>query len=215
MNINELINKPVEQRDHQWENQFFNSLINSKLTLMSPDPQLGPDQWPYLLVQTDDEGTESTSKIVTWLADKGVGMVVNAHKDYPDYVFSYGMIWSFKETGLFFRRDQTVNDGKEAGQVDYSAQKIHSAGNPSAEYLPATARKILCEFFRDQGVLKVKTLVLSVDGKQYDLCFSLESLGNPPASEHAGIAEAISWFLPPHYAIVLISEKELPAFFDL
>jgi hypothetical protein len=37
-------------------------------------------------------------------------------------------------------------------------------------------------------------------------------LGNPPTKEHQGIAEAISWFLPPHYSIVLISETGLPPF---
>jgi hypothetical protein len=37
-------------------------------------------------------------------------------------------------------------------------------------------------------------------------------LGNPPEREHEGIAEAIAWFLPNHYSVVLISEKGLPTF---
>ena len=58
-------------------------------------------------------------------------------------------------------------------------------------------------------------LVMSTDGENYDFCFSLESLGNPPEAEHSGIAEAISWFLPPHYSLLLIGEKDLPKFIDL
>ena len=58
-------------------------------------------------------------------------------------------------------------------------------------------------------------LIFSFDKKQYEFGISLESLGNPPETEHAGIAEAISWFLPPHYSIVLISEKGMPQFVDL
>jgi hypothetical protein len=53
---------------------------------------------------------------------------------------------------------------------------------------------------------------VSIDQKNYDLCFSLESFGNPPETEHKGLAEALSWFLPAHYSIALISEKLLPGF---
>ncbi|HWU44373.1 MAG TPA: hypothetical protein VN132_13070, partial [Bdellovibrio sp.] len=65
------------------------------------------------------------------------------------------------------------------------------------------------------AVLRPRILVMSTDRKHYDLAFSLESLGNPPQKEHAGIAEAIGWFLPPHYSIVLVSEKGLPEFVEL
>ena len=57
--------------------------------------------------------------------------------------------------------------------------------------------------------------MISQDNIHFDLCFSLESLGNPPDNEHEGIAEALSWFLPTHYSIVLISEKSLPEFLPL
>jgi hypothetical protein len=60
-----------------------------------------------------------------------------------------------------------------------------------------------------------RILVMSTDRKHYDLAFSLESLGNPPTKEHQGIAEAITWFLPPHYSVVLVSEKDLPEFIAL
>ena len=73
-------------------------------------------------------------------------------------------------------------------------------------------RKILRDFFRDQGLLAVKILMMSQDGKNFDLAISLESLGNPPEKEHQGIAEAISWFLPPHYSLLIVSEKGLPSY---
>jgi hypothetical protein len=76
-------------------------------------------------------------------------------------------------------------------------------------------RKILAEFFRDQGVLQAKILVIGTAENTYDLVFSSESLGSPKDSEHKGVLEAISWFLPPHYSIVLASEVGLPAFVTL
>ena len=33
--------------------------------------------------------------------------------------------------------------------------------------------------------------------------------------EHAGVAEAIAWFLPPHYSVVLVSETGLPDFISI
>ena len=57
--------------------------------------------------------------------------------------------------------------------------------------------------------------MISTDKVNYDLCFSIESLKSPPAHEHANIAEAISWFLPAHYTVALVSEKTVPGFQSL
>ncbi len=211
MNLNNILQTPYNDRDQKWENSFFHGLVSAKLKVLSPDPQIGPDQWPYLMVATGEEGTESASQIIRWLSDRGIGLVVNPQKDYPDFVFTFGMLWHFTKTGLFYR--ELLHEPEKV--ADYSNQKIANAGDASEEFLPANIRKILRDFLRDQSVLAAKILVVSLDNKHFDLCFSLESLGNPPESEHAGIAEAISWFLPPHYSIVLVSEKGLPNFFNL
>lgn len=211
MNLQELVSVPDEQRDQQWENNFFMALTQSNLKLLSESPQNGPDSWPYLLAETSDAATEPANKIIQWLATKGVGLVINPMKSYPDYVFTYGMLWHFKETGLFYRNA----DAATVGTLELAKGQGLHAGPPSPEYLPQYVRNILKEFFRDQGVLRPRLLVMSQDRKHYDLAISLESLGNPPIKEHEGIAEAVSWFLPPHYSLVLVSEVGLPEFVDL
>ena len=207
MQLSDLIQTPESQRDENWENQFLQTLTESNLQLLSEDPQFGPDGWPYLIARTEN-GTEPSQKILQWLSQKGIGLVVNPDKEMPDYILTYGMIWSFKETGRFF---QKIEEPK-AGKIELSMKSIAHAGTPSPAYLPEYVRQILREFFRDQGVIAPKVLVLSQDKQNYDLAFSLESLGNPPENEWPGIAEAIGWFLPPHYSIVLISEKDMPPF---
>lgn len=202
---------PDDQRDIQWENHFFNLLSQSHLNILSEDPQVGPDGWPYLMTQTSAAASEPTAKIIHWLSNKGIGLVVNPTKSYPDYVFTYGMIWSFKETGYFYRNA----DQRQTGAVEIQIADKYSYGEPNKEYLPDYVRQILRDFFRDQGIHAVKVLMLSEDGKNFDLAISLESLGNPPKEEHQGIAEAVSWFLPPHYSLLLISEKDLPRFYIL
>lgn len=219
MNLKELLQTAEQDRDFSWDEKFFKLFSESNIRLLSKDPQQGPDGWPYLISETldtqsnnnDIEDIESVQKVLFWLAQKGIGLVVNPRRQpYPDYVFSYGMIWSFRETGYFMRPDMA----NTSGAVTYENTKIYS-GSPTPEFLPLYVRKVLKDFFRDQGVYNPQIILLSTDNKNFDLCFSLESLGNPPEKEHEGIAEAISWFLPPHYSVVLISKNGLPDFIDL
>ncbi|MFN3454751.1 MAG: hypothetical protein ACK41T_07295 [Pseudobdellovibrio sp.] len=220
MNLRDHLTVKEQDRNYTWDEKFFKLISESEVALLSQDPQQGPDGWPYIICETltdnnqkkhDVDSIDSVQKVIHWLSTRGIGLVVNPYREpYPDYVFSYGMIWSFKETGFFMRPDLA----QQSGEIAYENNKI-TTGAPTEQYLPLYVRKVLKDFFRDQGVLIPKILMISPDQKNYDLAFSLESLGNPPASEHAGIAEAISWFLPPHYSVVLISENNLPAFADL
>jgi hypothetical protein len=208
MNLTELLQVPDEKRDHNWENQFFDELLKSNVSLIDEGPQTGPDNWPYLMVETGEGADEPVAKIVNWLSTKGIGLVVNPRKEYPDYVFPWGMIWNFKETNLFRLNQAPII----VGNVELKNENGLISGPPHPKYLPDYVRSILRQFFMDQGLLQVKVLVLSQDGKHYDLALSLESLGNPPENEHAGILEALSWFLPTHYSLILTSEKELKGF---
>ncbi len=211
MTLNELLLVSDADRNHDWENQFFDELLKSKVTLVDEGPQVGPDKWPYLMVETNEAADEPAVKILHWLATKGIGLVVNPRKEYPDYVFPWGMIWNFKETGLFRLNQAPVIQGK----VELKNEQGLIVGEPHPKYLPDYVRGILKQFFMDQGLMMVKIVVLSQDGKHYDLAISVESLGNPPKHEHAGILEALSWFLPTHYSLMLTSEKEVKGFIPL
>lgn len=204
-----------EDRNQAWDEKFFKLLTESNLQILADDPQQGPDGWPYLVCETtekvvsDSEKIDSAQKILYWLSTRGIGLIVNPKRlPYPDYVFSYGMIWSFRETGYFIKYHDLISDKNFV--IDENKQI--KVGPPSSEYLPNHVRMILKDFFRDQGVFDPRILMISVDGEHYDLCFSLESLGTPPESEHEGILEAISWFLPPHYSIAVVSEKGITGF---
>jgi hypothetical protein len=207
-----------ENRNQQWDEVFFKLLSEAQLNILSEDPQQGPDGWPYLICETTETSqteagrSDSAQKILHWLSTRGIGLVVNPKRlPYPDYVFSYGMIWSFRETGYFIKF-QSLTAPREF-VVDANT-KIQ-AGPPSAEYLPAYVREVIRDFLRDQSIFDAKVLLLSTDGTHYDLCFSLESFGLPPQSEHEGILEALSWFVPPHYSLALVSDKGLPPFESL
>lgn len=211
MEIDQLCQVPSSERDQKWENLFFQALTKGNLKLISENPIQGPDGWPYLLAENAEDATEPAQKILHWLSMRGMGLVVNPRKEFPDYVFTYGMVWSFRETGFFYKPLPPPKDGT----IEFGIDQLAHAGTPTEQYLPTYVRQILREFFRDQGILSPKILLVSQDRIHYDLAFSLESLKSPPESEIPGVAEAIGWFLPPHYSIMIVSEKGLPEFSEL
>lgn len=204
--LQEVLSIPDERRDSSWEVQFFHTISQESLEIIELEPKSGPDGWPYLLAKTGHGASEPFSRILHWLSDKGIGLVVNPQKEYPDYVFTYGMLWHFRETGLFYGEASKPNEGVFQFQV----KDIKMAGEPTKEFLPDYVRKVIREFLLQQGVLAPRILVFTLDEKNFELAFSKESLGDPDSTEHQGVLEALAWFLPPHYQIALISEKELP-----
>jgi hypothetical protein len=206
--IESLLQRDVETRDQAWENDFLKALPLAKIRVLSPEPQEGPDHWPYLMVSTDDQTDDSFPNVINWLSTRGIGCVINPEKPSPDYVLTYGMVWNFKERGEFL----TEAPQAKQGRFEFKHGQELMTGVPSEAFFPVYARKIVKQFLADQGVFTPKVQMVSVDKTHYDLCFSVESLKSPPAHEHANIAEALSWFFPAHYSVALVSEKVVPGF---
>ena len=211
LNMDSILQRAQESRDDEWEKAFLHIFAESRLRILEEQPQQGPDGMPYLMVSIDNEGTEPAAKVLSWLCEKGIGMVVNPFGTMPDYVFTFGQIWNFKERGVF----NSEFDTSKLGQFKLEkGQKVH-VGEPSKEYLPDYIREILRAFFKNIGRDSVKIIMMSQDKEHYDLCLSLESLGSPEKHEHRGILETISWFLPGHYSLAMVTEKGMPDFYNL
>ena len=189
-----------QERDLKWQEEFLGIFPSAYVTLLSSQPQQGSDGMPYFLVQIKENSKEPVSKLFDWLSQKGIGLVVHPEKTYPDYIFTYGMIWYFKERRVF------LEPHKENPKISQDAKAVF--GQPGKEFLPLYVRSILKQFFFDQGIYKPQIIMIGPDQYSMDICFCLESLGNPPISEHQGILKTISWFLPQHYSVA-ISQKGL------
>ncbi len=212
--LEDLLKVAPGRRDEAWERQFLRHLPEAKVRVLNPEPQVGPDHWPYLFVSTEgaDADLEPLAGVLNWLSTRGIGLAVNPQKTTPDIVLTYGMIWNYRERGEFITEQLGQPERKK---IELQNGQEVLAGPPSESYLPRYVRAILKQFLLDQGVLAPKVLMVSFDRSNYDLCFSLESLGSPPEHEHEGIAEALSWFLPMHYPVALVSEKAIPGFQQL
>ena len=135
------------------------------------EPQQGPDHWPYIFCSTATDQkalqVDSSQKVLRWLSEKGIGLVVNPErKPYPDFVFSYGMIWYFRETGFFMNAPQKQD---VSTSLAANAEGKWFTGAPSEQYLPIYVRGVLKNFFADQLKHNVKIMMLSADQKNYDL----------------------------------------------
>jgi hypothetical protein len=207
--ISDLLKTDVENRDQAWEHAFLKALPNAPARVLNPDPQEGPDHWPYLMVEAGDAQDDDTiDHVIAWLSTRGIGLAINPTKPSPDYVLTYGMIWNYRERGEFF----TEAKSSKAGLFEIKNGQQLWVGAPTQSYLPTYVRSVLKQFFADQGIFAPKVLMVSSDNEHFDLCFSVESLKSPPAHEHSNIAEALSWFLPAHYSIGLLSEKTVSGF---
>lgn len=212
LDLYQLISQPESYRDDEWERAFLESFVEAKVAMAAEEPQRGPDGWPYLFVKTSAEAKEPVARVLQWLSERGVGLAVNPHKMVPDYIFPYGMIWNYRETGQFL--SSTPVSG--AGPVTHKQDEKWIFGAPTEKFLPLYVKRVLREFFAAQNFPEPKILVAtSPDYSQTDLLFSLESLGSPGTHDHRRLAEVISWFLPLHYSIVLANEAGLPKFVAL
>lgn len=213
MDIVKLVSQPDSFRDQAWESEFFQAFVQGKVELISEAPQQGPDGWPYILVKTTPNATEDSRNILAWASNSGVGIVVNSDKQMPDYIFTFGMIWNFRERAHFL--DFNYEASKSPGQFVLNKGDRVLVGGPSESALPGYVRSVLKEFFKQQEVDNPKVVVIQHEDEHFDVAFSLESLGSPEEKEHKGILEFLSWFFPMEYSLVLLSESDLEGFVDL
>ena len=202
--MEELLKTPVESRDLDWEKSFLANLANSQFRLIQDTPILGPDNMPYLPVEIVDEG-EPAEAILNWLGEKGIGMVINPSPQ-PDYVLTFGMVWNYLLRKEFITEAGPAGEG---GDLSFEQGQQVFAGTPNEEFFPNSVRAIFKNFLLDQGLTQPRIVMLSVDGSNFDLCFSKESLGDPPKTEWQGILEGFSWFFPLHYSFSIMSESSL------
>lgn len=212
MNLDLLLQQPESKRDDQWERDFFGLITKAKVEVTQDQAKAGPDGWPYLLIKSGPQADQPFLQVLEWAATRGIGLALNTHKMLPDYVFTYGMLWNYAMNRQFV----TVGPTPKTGDVTIAENEDMIIGAPSEEYLPMFVRKILREFLNAQGMKSPRVTVLSTqDYKVVDLLFSSESLNDLKPKDFRAMSEAISWFLPLHYNLIIGSERNLSGFVDL
>lgn len=209
LNIQQLIQINSGLRDEAWESDFLRTFVTSDLYLIGDNVQMGPDGWPYLYLTEDNSqkhvSEDKASNLIQWAYEHGVGLVLNGHKERPDYVFHYGLIWNFIHNKFF--TNSIVAETPPNAPIYIS--KV------SEDILPQHAMNFVKDYIKSAGIDQPRGALISRDKINYDFALAIESLGNPPKSEHEGIAKGIGWFMPHHIPVVLIYEDKLQKLYDL
>jgi hypothetical protein len=207
--LTDYLNVNSGLRNAQWENDFLRSFVSSNVYIEDDSVQIGPDGWPYLYLTDSKEqkhvSEDKSLNLLQWAYDHGVGLVLNASKERPDYVFNFGMIWNFIHNKTFLT--ETFENNKSNAPI-YVAKV-------SGDIIPQKPLEFIKDYIKSAGVEAPRCALITRDKVNYDFAVGLESIGNPPKSEHEGIAKGLSWFLPHHIPVVLIYEDKLQKLFEI
>lgn len=220
-----------EGRDEAWKKEFYLLAADASLSLPEKNIFVGPDGFPYLILQIPEPDKPYHSYCVGTVLDhcleNGLGVVIARDKiDEPDWVFSYGMLWSAKVYGNFEIaipekiRGEAIGDqqkGRSFKEVVPESRQI-MVGQPSPEYFPDYARKSLREFFEKRlAIAEPKVFLLSDPSASpaESLVFSMFPDQFDDEEQFGAVLYMVRWYLPNHYGLSGIPrDSELTSNFE-
>jgi hypothetical protein len=203
--IDALCRVAREQRDQRWVDEFFANVVEASMAARDPQVHSGPDGFPYFGLYLPPSGqpfeTFCVSHILENCTDGGVGIDINPAQPQPDWVFSYGVLWSLRAYGTFtgdgLDTPRAGGPGRETEVVAKARQVL--TGSPSEVLLPGFARTVLRRVLGRHGVRepRVALVVDQAARPTRNLVFNLEpgQVGGREAFE--GVMTRLTWFLPP------------------
>ncbi len=219
--VNSLITIPLEERDNQWVENFISNISDSNLVLANPEVMMSSEGFPYFNLRTVEPGENFQAFVLQQklptILQNGFGVAINAHKEQPDWMFSFGDLLNLALNGEFYTDEHLFS----LNTKDYAigADEELLVGQPSEEILPSYARNHIREYLQYMGV-KVPMLMLIARNYQdetkvsQDLAFNLTPNNFSNEKEYQHAMNTLAWFLPKHYSLVGISAEQLDNGFE-
>lgn len=221
INIQHLLETPLKERDSSWIDSFLEDIDESKLQLADPEVAIANDGYPYVHVKTADPDASFQAYVikseVETMLQNGFGLVINAHKDQPDWLFSYGDLLNYQLNGEFYTDDSIFSPhGKDF--VVPQDEKI-LVGQPSEDIIPQQTRQHLREYLRFSGIKNAKVLLMArnyenEETASQDIVLNITPDQFANMNEYNQVMNTIAWFLPRHYSIVGVDEMVLQSGFE-
>lgn len=228
--VHDLFNVGREQRDQTWRDRFFAAIVDASMATTPQQILRGPDRFPYFVLNLPPAGepfeTFCISHILDACLDHGFGAVIQPEPDPPQWVFTYGNLWSLKEFGKF-ELEQLAEEGAGESNGVASAKPPPSdagdprpvlTGQPSASFLPPYARKAIKEFLTEKTGNAGPRVLLVNDPRNTAgqlLTFSVFAEDFASKNDFEDVMYRLTWYLPPHYGLVSIAkDSELAKGFE-
>ena len=96
--LTELFTVDRAQRDVKWIQRFYEAIVDASMASLPKQTLQGPDGFPYFILNTPKASESFTpfciSHILDFCLTHGLGVVINPAANPPDWVFTYGQLWS-------------------------------------------------------------------------------------------------------------------------
>ncbi len=220
-----LCDVPSEDRDGAWQSAFFSVIATASFSCNDPQVILGPDGFPYFGLNLPTPHTEfecySIAHLLEFLTTEGIGVVINPLAEGgPDWVFSYGDIWNYRETGEFipkaprYDNPQAENgvgpkEDKDGSDVEIGDAAAANAeiliSYPSEQMLPTYVRQAISSGLVHNFKIKTPSAFMIFDSElnpAQNLVFNIfaEDFENKADLESA--QNFVLWSLPRDYGVV-------------
>lgn len=215
--LSELFATERNNRNEGWRQQFYAAVVAAGMSTTQPAIIQGPDGFSYfqLLTQVSENEIKAfrLSDILDVYLEKGCGIVINPNSNPPDWVFTYGNLWSLKEFDNFevkqdviTKTDTTIAEfprGTVARETVKENRKLF-VGQPSMTFFPSYARRVVKKFIAERFGVKEPSALLLADPAMtpnQSLVFSVFPEDFKSEKEYSTAVYRIKWFLPPHYVL--------------
>jgi hypothetical protein len=213
--VQDLFQVAREGRDDAWRDRFFAAIGDASMAAAAPDQILrGPDGFPYFVLNLPPSGqpfeTFCVSHILDVCLDNGFGIVIQPDANPPQWVFTYGNLWSFKQVGKF-EVAAPESDVEESGE-SIAGPRADSpdtilAGQPSADFFPDYARKAIKEFLIHKSGDSNPQVLLATQPSSVpsrSLVFSVFSENFPDRKDFEDVMYRLTWFIRRDYGLLSI-----------
>jgi hypothetical protein len=217
--LSRLFVVPRPQRDDAWRAAFYDAVVDASMATSATQLMEGPDGFPYFVLKLPEAGQPFTpfcvSHILEHCTDRGYGIVVEPQPAGPQWVFTYGDLFSLRAYGTF-AGDPADRDGAAGAPERASTTEVVPketpvmVGAPSEAMLPKWSRGVLAGFItRNTPVKEPRVLVMvnasSPPGRH--LVFNVHPEDFPKAETFRAILRAFGWFMPPGRSVVGLSRE--------
>ena len=212
---------PPSDRDEAWRNTLVANVGDASFRCGDPQVIEGPDGFPYfqLLLPTPGEPFQCyvvRHMIKDFLLEKGFGVVINASKPQPDWVFTYGDIANFHIRNEFYSSGDEWHN-RRSSEVIQQEEKV-LVGVPSEHVLPNEVRACIRDFLSTLGITDAKVCLMNrprPEGHLQELVLNLTPGRFEKREHYEAVITSIRWFLPRQYAIICMEEQALANNFEL
>src|SRR5882724_11707927 len=218
--MNDLFQIPADQRDDQWKQSFYETVIDASFACRDPQVFSGPDGFPYFALMTPEPMKSFESyclcNLVEFATDDGFGVAINPTETGADWVFTYGDLVTIRMFNSFEVPVEKRPPEHRTEILDQDEQVL--LGSPSEEFLPGYVRAVLRRFLVDGvGLQDPQVLLMNrpFDSPTEQLVFSIYPEDFETEEIFNFVMGRITWFLPRHYPVVSVGrEAELENHFQ-